>query len=118
MAERLATYDYAALGRLLRPRLEKDGRGWRACAEEIGVTASDLSRIVAGQAVAYPKVKAVGAWLGIDPDRFYAPGCFTGKALKRDSASRASGASPLRSGGASERSDGGRSAADGKGRAA
>lgn len=83
MAERLATYDYAALGRLLRPRLEADGRGWRVCAAEIGVTAPDLSRIVAGQPVAYPKVKAVGAWLGIDPDRFYTPGCFTGKALKQ-----------------------------------
>lgn len=83
MAERLATYDYAALGRLLRPKLERDGRGWRVCAAEIGVTASDLSRIVAGQPVAYPKVKAAAAWLGIDPDRFYAPGCFTGKALKQ-----------------------------------
>lgn len=72
MAE-LATYDYLALGRLLRPRLVADGRGWRALAAEIGVTSPDLSRICAGQTVGSQKVYAVCDWLGIDDRRYYLP---------------------------------------------
>lgn len=83
MAETLASYDYRALGKLLRPALEADGRGWRALAGEIGVTSPDLSRIVNGQPVSAPKVFAVCDWLGIDDRQFYTPGCFTGKALKQ-----------------------------------
>jgi transcriptional regulator with XRE-family HTH domain len=85
MAERLASYDYRRLGRQLRPRLEADGRGWRAIADEMGVTATDLSRIMAGQAVAAHKAIAVCDWLQADLREFYEPGCFTGAALKQRS---------------------------------
>ncbi|TIO14037.1 MAG: hypothetical protein E5X86_26675 [Mesorhizobium sp.] len=70
---RLATYDYRALGRLLRARLEDDGRGWRVCAAEIGVCASDLSRICNGQSVSAPKVIAVCDWLKLSFRAFYDP---------------------------------------------
>ncbi|RWF66865.1 hypothetical protein [Mesorhizobium sp.] len=69
----LAAYDTAALGRKLRPMLEYDGRGWRALAEEIGVTSPDLSRIMAGQDVAAQKVFAICDWAGLDARSFYRP---------------------------------------------
>lgn len=74
MADRLASYDYRALGRMLRPRLEADGRGWRVCAAEIGVTTPDLSRICSGQPVSAAKVFAVCDWLGLSLRALYAPG--------------------------------------------
>lgn len=94
----LADYDLAALSRLLRPRLDCDGRGWRVVAAEIGVTAPDLSRVMAGQQIAAGKVFAICDWLKVDPRRFYVPAkgvaaprkgkrakrCFTGKALKQE----------------------------------
>lgn len=109
----LAAFDMAALARRLRPMLEYDGRGWRPIAAEIGVTSPDLSRVMAGQAIAYEKVRAICEWAGLDPDRFYRPaagapkprktprktavgrrqsaiGCFTGKALKQEIGSRQS----------------------------
>lgn len=109
----LAAFDMAALARRLRPMLEYDGRGWRPIAAEIGVTASDLSRVMAGQSIAYEKVRAICEWAGLDPDRFYrrpagapkarktprrtavgsrgsAVGCFTGKALKQEIGGRQS----------------------------
>ncbi|TJV19672.1 hypothetical protein [Mesorhizobium sp.] len=70
---RLASYDYRELGKLLRARLEEDGRGWRVCAAEIGVTASDLSRICNGQGVSAPKVIAVCDWLKLSFRAFYLP---------------------------------------------
>ena len=106
-AGELAAFDMAALARKLRPMLEYDGRGWRVLAAEIGVTSPDLSRVMAGQAIAYEKVRAICEWAGLDPDRFYRPAagapkprktprrtavgsrgpavgeCFTGKALKQ-----------------------------------
>ncbi|MCG6115078.1 MAG: hypothetical protein MEQ84_07750 [Mesorhizobium sp.] len=88
----LASYDYRGLGRVLREKLEADGRGWRACAAEIGVTASDLSRVAAGQPVAAHKVIAMCRWLGRDLLDWYRPaafhdGCFTGVALKQEGVS-------------------------------
>ncbi|MEP9389632.1 hypothetical protein [Mesorhizobium sp. KR9-304] len=90
----LAQYDTVALGRLIRPLLEKDGRGWRALAAEIGVTSPDLSRVISGQTVSAAKIFAICDWAGIDPRRFYRPAKkravkpkrFTGKALKQDAA--------------------------------
>lgn len=70
---RLAGYDYRGLGRVLRGRLEDDGRGWRACAAEIGVSAADLSRICNGQPVSAPKVIAVCDWLRMSFRAFYEP---------------------------------------------
>ncbi len=43
-----ADFDYRALGKQLRPVLDRDGRGWRKIADEIGVTLFDLSRICSG----------------------------------------------------------------------
>lgn len=83
MSDRLASYDYRALGKVLRPKLGADGRGWRTCAIDIGVTASDLSRVASGQPVAAHKAIAICDWLGVEPRDFYTPGCFTGKALKQ-----------------------------------
>jgi hypothetical protein len=89
----LAQYETAALGRLIRPLLEKDGRGWRAQAAEIGVTSPDLSRVISGQTVSAAKIFALCDWAGIDPRRFYKPAkrrvkpkCFTGKPLKQKGA--------------------------------
>ncbi|MDG4903185.1 hypothetical protein P9279_21995 [Mesorhizobium sp. WSM4962] len=69
----LAAYDTAALGRKLRPMLEYDGRGWRALADEIGVTSPDLSRVMAGQDIAAGKVFAICDWAGLDARAFYRP---------------------------------------------
>ena len=70
---RLASYDYRGLGRILRDQPTGDGRGWRACAAEIGVCASDLSRICNGQPVSAPKVIAVCDWLQLSFRGFYEP---------------------------------------------
>jgi hypothetical protein len=70
-----ADFDYRALGKQLRPVLDRDGRGWRALATEIGVTPSDQSRVCAGQATAAHKVIAVCDWLDCSLRSFYrAPG--------------------------------------------
>ena len=69
----LAGYDTAALGKVVRPILEADGRGWQVIAAEIGVTAPDLSRIMAGQPVSAPKIFAICDWAGIPDRRFYKP---------------------------------------------
>lgn len=71
MAERLASFDYRGLGRRMRQKLEGDGRGWRVCAAEIGVTATDLSRVASGQPVAAHKVIAICDWIGADPRAWY-----------------------------------------------
>ena len=90
----LADYDLAAMAQLLRPRLERDGRGWRVVAAEIGVTAPDLSRVMAGQQIAAGKVFAICDWAKVDPRRFYrAPRAAkaarsTGNALKQRSKPR------------------------------
>lgn len=68
-----AAYDMASLGRRLRPMLEFDGRGWAALAAEIGVTSSDLSRVMAGQDIAAGKIFAICDWAGFDPRKFYRP---------------------------------------------
>ncbi|OBQ68391.1 hypothetical protein EFV37_25165 [Mesorhizobium loti] len=79
----LAAYDTAALGRRLRPMLEYDGRGWRALAEEIGVTSPDLSRVMAGQDIATGKVFAICDWAGLDARAFYRPPLGAPKPRKR-----------------------------------
>ncbi|MER9130700.1 hypothetical protein [Mesorhizobium sp. M0768] len=69
----LAAYDTLALSRKLRPMLEYDGRGWRALADEIGVTSPDLSRVMAGQDIAAGKIFAICDWAGLDARSFYRP---------------------------------------------
>lgn len=103
----LVSYDTRALALTLRPALDWDGRGWRAIAAEIGVTAPDLSRIMAGQDISAAKVFAICDWLRVEPRKFYRPlrgprptfrGAgrgprrakgFTGKALKQEIADHA-----------------------------
>lgn len=79
----LAAYDTAVLARRLRPMLEFDGRGWRLLAEEIGVTAPDLSRVMAGQDIAAGKVFAICDWAGLDARTFYRPAATALKPRKR-----------------------------------
>lgn len=79
----LADYDMRGLARRLRPMLDYDGRGYRAIAVEIGVSPADLSRVMASQQLAYPKVKAICAWAGLDPDAFYLPPLNAPKPRKR-----------------------------------
>ena len=69
----LVSYDTRALALILRPALEWDGRGWSRIAAEIGVTAPDLSRVMAGQDISAAKVFAICDWLRLDPRRFYRP---------------------------------------------
>ena len=71
MDERLADFDYRALGKVLRPWLMEDGRGWTVCGHAIGVTAIDLSRICNGQPVSAGKVIAVCDWLKVSFRAFY-----------------------------------------------
>jgi len=82
-AGRIADFDMRGFARRLRPMLEFDGRGWRVLAGEIGVTSSDLSRVMAGQQLSYPKVRAICAWAGLDPDAFYLPPLDAPKPRKR-----------------------------------
>lgn len=82
-AGRLAEFDMRGLARRLWPMLEYDGRGYRVIAEEIGVTSPDLSRVMAGQQLAYPKVRAICDWAGLDPDAFYVPAAHAPKPRKR-----------------------------------
>lgn len=82
-AGRLADFDMRELARRLWPMLEYDGRGYRAIAEEIGVTSPDLSRVMAGQQLAYHKVRAICDWAGLDPDTFYVPAAHAPKPRKR-----------------------------------
>lgn len=79
----LADFDMRGFARRLRPMLEFDGRGYRMIASEIGVTSADLSRVMAGQQLAYPKVRAICAWAGLDPDGFYLPPLDAPKPRKR-----------------------------------
>lgn len=87
----LASFDSRGLGRRLRPMLEHDGRGWKAIAGRIGVTSSDLSRIVAGQDISAAKVFAICDWAGLDARAFYRPA--TGAAKPR-ATPRPAGAKP------------------------
>lgn len=66
-----AEYDWRNFGKLLRERLDADGRGYRALAHIIGVTSSDLSRMTGGQAVAAHKLIAVCDWMEISFRAFY-----------------------------------------------
>ncbi|TIM07588.1 hypothetical protein [Mesorhizobium sp.] len=79
----LAAYDTAALGRKLRPMLEYDGRGWRALADEIGVTSPDLSRVMAGQDIAAGKIFAICDWAGLEARLFYRAPLGAAKPRKR-----------------------------------
>ncbi len=79
----LADFDMRGFARRIWPMLEFDGRGYRVIAREIGVTSADLSRVMAGQQLAYPKIRAICAWAGLDADAFYLPPLDAPKPRKR-----------------------------------
>lgn len=67
-----ADYDWRAFGRLLRGRLANDGRGYRAIADAIGVTFTDLSRAASGnQPMTAGKVIAICDYLNVSFRAFY-----------------------------------------------
>ncbi|APH71428.1 hypothetical protein [Aquibium oceanicum] len=66
-----AEYDWRGFAAALRGRLANDGRGYRALADEIGVTVTDLSRAASGQMVSVGKVFAICDWMELPERRFY-----------------------------------------------
>lgn len=80
----LAGFDLRNFARIIRVRMDADGRGMRKIAPEVGVTYSDLSRASGGKQIGVGKVIALCDWIGVDIRTFYqAPdgvsrvGCFT-----------------------------------------
>jgi hypothetical protein len=66
-----ADYDWREFARLLQRRLASDGRGYRALADEIGVTFTDLSRGASGQMLSAGKVIALCDWMQVSFRVFY-----------------------------------------------
>jgi len=66
-----ADYDWRRFAQALMARHRGEVRGIRAIADEIGVTASDISRAMGGQMVSVGKVIALCHWLGEPVERFY-----------------------------------------------
>jgi transcriptional regulator with XRE-family HTH domain len=66
-----ADYDWRGFSRALKVRHRGETRGIRAIADEIGVTASDMSRAMGGQIVSVGKVIALCQWIGVPVERFY-----------------------------------------------
>lgn len=68
-----ADYDLRKFASALRCRRGDDSRSYRALADDIGVTISDLSRAMGGQMVSVGKVIALCQWLDVPVERFYLP---------------------------------------------
>lgn len=83
-----ATFDRPAFGRCLRRALTLDGRGYRALADVIGVTVTDLSRCAAGRPVGVEKIFACADWIGVDPRNFYQNNVLRSASRETFSASR------------------------------
>lgn len=66
-----ADYDWREFAKLVRSRLAEDGRGYRALADVIGVTFTDLSRAAGGQMIAVHKVIAICDWMSVAVRAFY-----------------------------------------------
>lgn len=66
-----ADYDWREFALLVRQRLAEDGRGYRALADVIGVTFTDLSRAASGQMIAVHKVIAICDWMQVAVRAFY-----------------------------------------------
>lgn len=83
-------YDWRRFAAALRKKRQPDPRGLRALADEIGVTVSDLSRVMGGQPVSVGKVIALCRWLGVQVEHFYLEpdfslksSCFSGHPVKQ-----------------------------------
>lgn len=74
-----ADYDWREFARALMARHRGEMRGLRAIGDEIGVTASDLSRAMGGQMVSAGKVIAMCRWIGVPVERFYIEPEISGK---------------------------------------
>lgn len=68
-----ADFDWRNFAYAVVLKCRADGRGLRAIADEIGVTASDLSRATGGQPVSVGKVIAMAEWADCDVMDFYQP---------------------------------------------
>jgi hypothetical protein len=68
-----ADFDWRRFAYAVVLKCRAEGRGLRTLAEEIGVTASDLSRAMGGQAVSVGKVIAMAQWADCDVMDFYQP---------------------------------------------
>lgn len=68
-----ADYDWREFARVLRRKISEDGRGYRALADIIGVTQTDLSRAASGQIIAVHKVIAICDWAQVAVRAFYLP---------------------------------------------
>lgn len=68
-----AGFDWRNFARMVRARLQDDGRSMRAVAPEIGVTLSDLSRAAGGQQINAGRVLAICDWIGTNIRSFYLP---------------------------------------------
>jgi hypothetical protein len=88
-----AAFDWQCFSRDCRAALSRANRGYRALAEEIGVTISDLSRAAGGANVSVEKVFAICDFIGVDARRYYRKpmksDCFTGTNVKQPDVSRA-----------------------------
>lgn len=69
-----AGFDWRGFGRALRAALAGEGNPpLRRLADNIGVTATDLSRASSGTAVSIEKAFAIADWMGAEPRAFYLP---------------------------------------------
>ena len=66
-----ADFDWRKFSSALKAKNWNDPRGIRAIGEAIGVTATDMSRAMGGQAVSVGKVIALCDWLERDLRDFY-----------------------------------------------
>jgi len=93
-----ADYDWREFARLVRQRLAEDGRGYRALADVIGVTFTDLSRAASGQMIAVHKVIAICDWMQVAVRAFYLKpnpmnsSCCSGSSVKHSNAGTQEGA--------------------------
>jgi transcriptional regulator with XRE-family HTH domain len=83
-----AEYDTREFARAIRLKLNQSKLGYRAIAERIGVTPTDIARASGGQNISTGRVIALCKWLGVPVERFYLEPdlpkrkCFTGSNVK------------------------------------
>ena len=66
-------FDWRRFASAIRAKRGGDLRGIRNLADDIGITASDLSRAMSGQVISTGRVFALCDWMGRDPRDFYLP---------------------------------------------
>lgn len=90
-----AAFDWQGFARDCRAAFSRRNLGYRALAELVGVTISDLSRAAGGTNISVEKVMAICDFIGVPERRYFRPpprenieksGCFTGTNVKRQTA--------------------------------